>query len=323
MVTLRKPLVYHYSIGDHVEYHGIAYSICTKYSGQIQSPTLISDYQSKLAQEQAIYKWIKGSEFTEKKAEADHQRGNLYTLICHHVHYNLMNPNPSLRDYALHIDNLLKGYGDVNNLDYDAQTAAITSLITRLRSTGYYTAVTALGLTTMVNDLETLNNLFKTYAAAAEKELVDKPDITPLASRRATDASLRAITARVTALITMNGEGNYLAFADEFNTLTNHYNTLLHEHYGRLHARTDLSPASVDTIEDQTFTGEPVIVIPNVYLTVTDREGHTKTVKLVFSVDFTVSYKNNDAPGTATVIIRGIGHYVGERLVTFNIRHAV
>jgi hypothetical protein len=113
-----------------------------------------------------------------------------------------------------------------------------------------------------------------------------------------------------------------VAFADEFNTLTNHYNTLLHEHYGRLHARTDLSQANVDTIEDQPFNGTPVYVIPNVNLTVTDKEGNTKTITLVFAEDFTVSYRDNAAPGTATLIIRGIGRYVGKRIVTFNIKRA-
>jgi hypothetical protein len=323
MLKLEKPEVSHYNIGDHANYHGDIYPICTKYSSLIQSPALISTYQAKIAQEQNIYKWIKGSEFTEKKAEADQRRGGLYTLLLGHVHFNLKNPNPSLRDNALHVNNLLAGYGDVNHMDYDAQTATLVSIITRLRSTGYSAAVAALGLTTMVNDLEVQNNLFKGYAADAEKEQVDRPDITPLASRRETDTALRAITDRITALIVMNGEASYLAFADEFNTLTNHYNTILHEHYGRLHARTDISRADVATIGDQLFGEKPVYVIPEVSVTVTDREGNTTTVELVFAVDFTVSYKDNTAPGTATVIIRGIGRYVGERRVTFNIVRAV
>jgi hypothetical protein len=323
MLKLEKPEVAHFNIGDHVNFHGISCTICVKYESLIQSPALITAYQDKVTQEDTIYKWIKSSEFTEKKAEADHQRDGLYTLILHHVHYNLTNPNPSFRDCALHVNNLLKSYEDVNHLDYDAQTAAITSIITRLRSTDYIAAVDALGLAPLVSDLEVQNNTFKTYAANAEKEQVDKPNITPKASRRETDVALRNITDRVMALIIMGGEESFVAFADEFNTHVNHYNTLLHEHYGRLHARTDISTAAVDTIEDQTFTGEPVIVIPNVNVTVTDKEGNTKTVKLVFSVDFTVNYKDNTAPGTATLIIRGIGKYVGERRVTFNIKRPV
>jgi hypothetical protein len=252
--------------------------------------------------------------------EANNSCDKLYIHIGELVRFNLKNFNPSLRDNALHINNLLKGYGDVPHLDYDAETAAITSIVTRLRSSAYLPAVTNLGLVPWINELDTQNNLFKSYAAEAEKERVNRPDITPRASRNETDIAQRAIIDRATAMIIMNGEANYVAFADEFNTLTNHYNTLVHEHYGRLHARTDISHADVDTIADQPFDGEPVYVIPKVSVTVTDRGGNTKTVKLVFAVDFTVSYEDNTTPGTAKLFIRGIGRYVGEQIVSFNIK---
>jgi hypothetical protein len=83
--------------------------------------------------------------------------------------------------------------------------------------------------------------------------------------------------------------------------------------------RTDLSPADVDTIPDQPWTGKPVNVIPAVMLRVREKDGSEKTLEPVFSRDFTVAYDGNIGPGTATIYIRGIGHFVGERAVTFNI----
>ena len=41
--------------------------------------------------------------------------------------------------------------------------------------------------------------------------------------------------------------------------------------------------------------------------------------KLVNGTDYTLSYKNNKLPGTATVTITGIGKYTGTRKVTFKI----
>ena len=43
------------------------------------------------------------------------------------------------------------------------------------------------------------------------------------------------------------------------------------------------------------------------------------TAKLKAGTDYTVSYKNNKKIGTATVVIKGKGSYVGEKTASFNI----
>jgi hypothetical protein len=53
---------------------------------------------------------------------------------------------------------------------------------------------------------------------------------------------------------------------------------------------------------------------------VKEKDGTVKIVEPVFSTDFTVAYQNNVNPGTARLIITGIGKYVGEIDTTFNIR---
>ena len=45
-----------------------------------------------------------------------------------------------------------------------------------------------------------------------------------------------------------------------------------------------------------------------------------KTVTLVKDTDYTVTYKNNVEPGTASVIIKGKGHFTGSKTVTFTIQ---
>jgi hypothetical protein len=69
----------------------------------------------------------------------------------------------------------------------------------------------------------------------------------------------------------------------------------------------------------QKYTGKPLYVIPQVSIRQTAKDGSETVVELVFSEDFTVSYKNNTITGTATVCIRGIGKYTGELQTTFNI----
>ena len=67
----------------------------------------------------------------------------------------------------------------------------------------------------------------------------------------------------------------------------------------------------IDKIPEQTYTGNTIT--PEV----TVKNG---TRKLIKDIDFTVvEYKNNINTGTATVLIRGINNYTGEKSITFKI----
>jgi hypothetical protein len=141
-IVLSKPDVSRYTNAYHVEFHETSYGIFDRNKDVISVPELLTGYQTKVAQEDRIYKWLRRSEFTEKKAE--------------------------------------------------------------------------------------------------------------------TDEALRKITNRVTSLIDLNGPLAYEPLVREFNVHVNHYNTLVHEHYGRLHAKTDISPGEVATIGEQPYTGKIV-----------------------------------------------------------------
>jgi hypothetical protein len=316
---LRKPETNHYNNADHVEYHEIAYQTSVKYSSAVGDQSLITAYYAALQQEVTIYKWIRKSEYTKKKEETDRRRNNVYVGILSIVRANLKNFNPVVRDQAQHLFNLLDNYGNLTRSGYDAQTAAIDSILARLGSSDYQMAVTALGLAAWVQELGALNSLFKTYVEDTTLELIEKPEISPKDARKQTDNALRAITNRVTARINIEGPTNFAAFVKEFNVTTDHYNTLVREHYGRLHVRTDITPAEIAEIDTQLYTGKPIFVIPALTLQVKEKDGTIKTVEPVFSVDFSVAYQNNVNPGTARLIISGVGKYVGEIDTTFNI----
>ena len=61
-------------------------------------------------------------------------------------------------------------------------------------------------------------------------------------------------------------------------------------------AKVDISSASISAIGDQVYTGKPVTPAPSVTL-----EGKA----LAAGTDYTVSYKNNTAVGTATLTVTG------------------
>ncbi|MDR0613929.1 MAG: DUF6261 family protein [Dysgonamonadaceae bacterium] len=316
---LKKPNVGHYLNAEHIEFHKMAYDIINRHKDLINAPAMLAAYQAKVAQEATVYKWLRSSEFTEKKAETDRERDRILSGITDVLHGYEKHFDPAIRDKARHVLHLIDNYHNLEQTGYDAETAGIDSIIEKLAGSDYLPDVQALNLGLWLTELDRLNTLFKSYAADAEQEQVDKPGINPKAARRETDEALRLITQRVTAIITIDGPEESAGLIAEYNVHVNHYNTLLNEHYGRLHAKTDISGGEVAPIDVQPWTGKAVCVIPGVKIRRVEKDGTVTVVELVFSVDFTVKYKNNVDRGTATIIITGIGKYTGEIITTFNI----
>jgi len=319
MGIILNPDANRYNNANHVIFNKAACIICRKYVSVIGNEALVVDYERKVEQEDTFYKWMQKSDFTAKKVDADNVRDQTSSGLIQVVRAYLHHFDPAVRDAATHVSNLLANYGDFRHAGYDAETAAIDSFIPRLKSPGYASAVNLLGLSPWIEKLEADNALFKTFVTDVSGENIERPNITSPVARRETDTGLKGVTNRVSALITLNGPEAFVAFADEFNELVKHHNELVHEHYGRIHARTDIAPAIIATIADQPKTGKPLFVIPTVSLSSTAKTGAQENVELVFSVDFTVAYKNNVNPGTATLTISGIGKYKGAVVTTFNI----
>ena len=72
---------------------------------------------------------------------------------------------------------------------------------------------------------------------------------------------------------------------------------------------------SVAPIDPQPYTGRPVTPLPQVLFT----NAAGKTVELLFSVDYTVTYRQNTDTGEAKIIIHGKGKYTGKYTSTFHI----
>lgn len=72
----------------------------------------------------------------------------------------------------------------------------------------------------------------------------------------------------------------------------------------------DLSSSSVSEISSKTYTGSAIE--PNFTVTLNNKI-------LKENEDYTVTYSNNISIGTAKILIKGIGNYVGEKTITFKI----
>lgn len=75
----------------------------------------------------------------------------------------------------------------------------------------------------------------------------------------------------------------------------------------------DLSETKIMGISNQTYTGSAIKQTPVVTL---------GTLQLVSGRDYTIAYENNINPGTASIILTGIGNFFGSKTQQFNIAPA-
>ena len=98
-------------------------------------------------------------------------------------------------------------------------------------------------------------------------------------------------------LITITGQGNYKGSIQVMETITNKKTDKL------------MSKVKVSSIKTQPYTGSAICPA----FTVKDKTA------LVEGTDYEAVYRNNTAVGTATIVLRGLGDYIGEKTVTFKI----
>jgi hypothetical protein len=321
VLLLRKPDVIRYTNMNHLSFHNDLKSLFREYEEIIDIPLMASHYQQTILEEQSVSVWQRRSDFAEKKREIDYSRNKIYRSIMSILRLNLKNFDPVLIEHAKSVYRLLDNYGNVAILDYDGKTTAVENIIPQLRSSKYIDSVSALNLLPCINEWDRLNTHFKTLANEMIRKNSQKPKLNMKQSRRITDEALRQITNYISAKIKLHDPEPFADFVGRFNVIVNHYNILVRERYGRIHAKTDLSESIIDTevIFPQPFTGKPVFVIPSVFLRATNSGGIEKKTELIFTKDFTITCKNNINIGTAQLIIQGVGKYTGKVIRTFNI----
>jgi hypothetical protein len=318
-LKLEIPASYYYNVGDHNEFNKSMLLILLRYGIQINNPVLLDEFQKKVELQEIIFNYTRRSEFTELKAITDQDRDRTLTGLMAMLRAGTKHFDPVIRNHAKRILNLIKDYGDLVNADYDAETTGIDGLLSKLNGSDCTISVQALGIQPWLVELEKYNNLFKSYVVDTEHEQIKKPATTAKVARKETDEALRKIMNYVTSLININGQEDYVAFVTEFNIHVDHYNGLVREHQGRIHVKIDITDAQIDPIPVQPYTGKPVNVIPVVKVRKEEKEGKVTMVELVFSKDFTVRYRNNINPGTASILITGKGKYTGEIVMRFHI----
>ena len=248
---------------------------------------------------------IRASGFTAKLAEADSLRDRILVGLNAAVNAFLHHFDASRVEAARVIELRLKSFhGNIEKKSYEEEAAAVKILVHDLE-TKYAAQVTLLNLGDWVHELGAVQEEFNRLFALRNAEQADKPQEKLRGLRKQIDAAYRDIAGRIDAFTLLNGDEVCAAFIGRLNREVDYFNEHIHHH-----AQKDIDRAFVAAISDQGYKNEPVTVFPEVF------DGDKK---LVFSVDYELSYHDNNRPGTAAVIIHGKGAYKGKKTVSFNI----
>jgi hypothetical protein len=95
-------------------------------------------------------------------------------------------------------------------------------------------------------------------------------------------------------------------------TVFNETNDIRKKYSALSPAKIDISDALTEPLPSHTYTGKAITPIPVMYY---------EEKELVFTVDFSLTYKNNVEVGEATVIMHGKGRFNGQHVRKFNINY--
>jgi hypothetical protein len=267
---------------------------------------LLPQFNELLTLESKLVDAVRASEYTAELAEIDKRIDRDIVGINAAVKSALHHFDPDVVKAAQNLELRLKSFrGEIDKKSYEEESAAVKILVADLQTT-YAAQIAKVGIVEWVAELSAAQAVFEQLFITRNAELAGRPQERLSDVRKQIDAVYRLMMERIDAYNVLHtGDDTCLQFVNELNREIAYFN----EHSHR-HAKVDIAHAVVASIPDKPYEGEPVIVLPEVMY-----EGK----KLVFTVDYEVSYKNNNSPGTATLTVHGKGSFKGQKIVSFNI----
>jgi hypothetical protein len=218
----------------------------------------------------------------------------------------LYNFEPDKKLAAQILKNRIKTIKKITADSYEDEAGGLHKLIIDFE--GEYAAqIELLGLTSWVVELKAAEAEFNQLMQLRNAERLNKLPDNLKDVRSEIDITYHNIINVINAAATIDTSGEYDEFIKQLNIQIKYFN----EHAAHRKTKKDIRETVAETVPPQKYTEKPVIVIP----TLNDEEGK----ELVFSVDFSVKYKNNTKIGNAKIIIAGKGNYKGVKEIGFDI----
>ena len=273
---------------------------------------LLPEFNSWLAEEDAVTDWVRRSEFTKKIAGAAAETKRVMVGINAIVQAGRHAGAPAVNQSADHVHNMLKNYGNVARKSYAEVAGEVAKVLEQFAGPYAADAVT-LGMTAWVQQLQTALDTFDSLICERNAEQGRKPPHSAQEVRKGIEGVYHRMKTIINANAGAGTSNDFTAFIDHLNATIDHLRAEFHRVVKDLGepGRTLIEPLAI-----QAFTGFPVTPLPEVYHSNADDK---PAVRLFLGKDFTVTYKNNRHAGMATLIVHGKGRYKGRKRVSFYI----
>ena len=267
--------------------------------------TLLAPFCALLVLEGKLVDAVRGSKYTKQLAETDERLDRALVGLNAAINAALHHPDPAFVKAAEQLKTRLNAFrGEIDRKAYEEESAAVKILVADLQGS-YAPQVSTLGLGVWVSEIIAAQTLFEQIflQRSAERAALPKDKLTDVKKQIA--AAYRQIIERIDAYTVMNGDSVTGVFISRLNDEIAYFNE--HTHH---RTKKDIDAVVVASIPDRPYENKPVTPMPEATF-----DGH----ELVFTVDYKLSYHDNNAPGTASVTLHGKGAFKGKKTVSFNI----
>jgi hypothetical protein len=281
-----------------------------------ETPTIASivaqlypQFNNLLELEGTLVDQVRKSEYTAELEAADARLDRVIVSLNRAIDAALHHFDPEVVQAAKILEVRMKSFrGALEKKAYEEESGAVKILVRDLQTT-YAEQISFLNFDPWVTEMESAQQDFERLFLLRNDEIADRPHEKLKDVRKEMDIVYRQMVGQIDAYTVLNGDASTEPFVRRLNEEIVYFND--HTHH---HAKKDIAKAVVDRIPDQVYAGKPVVLIPAVF---------DEDKELVFSHDFELSYKNNNAVGTADVLIHGKGAFKGKKIVSFNIVHDI
>jgi len=261
-----------------------------------------------LAKELPVLDGLRGNELSKRIAETGKLVDRNIVGINRVVDVAIHHFNPQIVKAGESIYKRLKSFGRIENKPYEEESAAVKVLIATLRNE-YADKAGLIGLTPWIDNLEAVESKFDALFKLRNTQLaVKSARMNIMEINKLLIPLYRRMTKRINAILVLNSTPALVEFTNELNTQIDYVNG----HSASKTAKISIENIIVKPIEPQLETGKMIPYMPELSI-----EIDGKQVELDFSVDYTLTYRNNTKPGIAEIIISGKGRFKGKKIVTF------
>ena len=184
-------------------------------AASLKVETQYAAYKPLLVNERQALDLVIKSSYTARIDTGDTERDTPTRGFFKVVDGMLHHFNPAITAAAYRIKVINDSFSDITRLPYENQTAATIKFIDALKAAS--ADITLLSLTDWVTEIEAKNNAFDALVKTRFTETDDRTVLRMKDVRLEVDAAYTAITNRINAYITIDGDADYATFVTKLN----------------------------------------------------------------------------------------------------------